>query len=95
MKYQCSEYANGHWIQTGYFHEQSQTPVIVTGDDCYEDQEIGFLAIGHSGCGGIDFGFRQGHKGLWAFYPIDQEFKFMANSVEALARGWCSGELTV
>lgn len=64
-------------------------------DDLYEDTEIEFVVVGTSGCDGINFGFRKGHTGLWAYYPIDGEFKLMASSVAELVDGWCSGQLGV
>jgi hypothetical protein len=48
-----------------------------------------------SGCDGIHFGYRDGQSGLWACYPIDGEFKFMADNVTELVEGWSSGNLSV
>ena len=41
------------------------------------------------------FGYRVGHLGLWAHYPITREFKFMTDSVAELVEGWCSNKLSV
>ena len=51
--------------------------------------------MGRSGVDGIDFGYRMDRPGLWAFYPIDEEFEFMAESTQMLIDGWCSGSLSV
>ena len=77
------------------FHEPSQTFVISTADQVYEEPESDFLAIGRSGGDGIDFGYRKGIDGLWAFYPIERDFKLMAKSVAELAEAWCAGKLCV
>jgi hypothetical protein len=93
--YPCGDYLAGHWWQSGHFDELSQTLVIVPLSDAYENTDIEFLAVGRSGADGIDFGFRKGQAGLWAFYPYEGEFKFMATNVQELVEGWCSGKLHV
>lgn len=93
--YECDDYFQGRWSDDGLFDEASQTLVIVPLNDVYEVDEQVFLAIGRSGAGGIDFGYRKNQAGLWAFYPVEQEFKFMADSIQELVEGWCSGRLWV
>ena len=94
LGFHCEGYFSAGWAQRGHFDEFSQTPVVVPLPEAYEDIEHQFLVVGHSGCDGIDFGYRNGHPGLWA-YPIDGGFKFMADTVEQLVEGWCSGKLGV
>jgi hypothetical protein len=93
--YGCEEYFRDGWSERGHFHKPSQTMVVVPLPDAYEDPEIEFFAIGRSGCNGIDFGYRKGHSGLWAFYPSDRDFKYMAATVAELAHGWCAGRLSI
>lgn len=93
--YQCNDYFVGHWCQDGHFDERSQTLVIAPLSEAYENTEAAFFAIGRSGVDGIDFGYRKGLAGLWAYYPIDAEFKLMASNVQELVDAWCSGEATV
>lgn len=69
--------------------------MIVPLDETYEIEDSGFLAVGRSGGDGVDFGYRKNQSGLWAFYPIEEGFKFMAENVQALVDGWCSGRLLV
>jgi hypothetical protein len=66
----------------------AETWVIVPIVEVYEDTELEFLVVGRSGSDGIDFGFRKGYSGLWAFYPIDQEFRPVASTVAELVDGW-------
>jgi hypothetical protein len=94
-EYRCEEYFRDGWSERGHFHEPSQTFVIVTADQVYEEPESDFLAIGRSGGDGIDFGYRKGIDGLWAFYPIELDFKLMAKSVAELSEAWCAGKLCV
>jgi hypothetical protein len=93
--YSCGEYFSDGWSERGHFDERSQTLVIVPIAEAYEKPEVEFLAIGRSGADGIDFGYRRGHPGLWAFHPIELEFQFMAFTIEQLVEGWCSGKLRV
>ena len=91
--YACTDYFAEGWVDRGRFDEYSRTLVIVPLSETYESREIGFLAFGRSGWDGIDFGYRLGHIGLWAYYPLNREFKFMAQTVGELVEGYCSGKL--
>lgn len=93
--YSCQEYFADGWADRGHFDELSQTWVIVPHAEIYEAADIEFLAVGRSGWDGIDFGYRKEQPGLWAFYPIDRDFKYMASTVAELVEGWCSGRLFV
>lgn len=92
--YHCEDYFSAGWAERGHFDQFSQTPVIVPLREAYEDVEHRFLFVGTSGCDGIHFGYRDRHSGLWAF-PIEGEFKFMADNVAELVNGWCSGKLSL
>jgi hypothetical protein len=93
--YPCEDYFAEGWSIRGYRDEASQTMVVTPLPEAYEVGEAEFLAVGRSGCGGIDFGYRKGKAGLWAYYPIEREFKYMAVTVARLVDGWCSGRLSV
>jgi hypothetical protein len=93
--YPCAEYFADGWSDRGHFDEESQTLVIAPLAQAYEVPDIGFFAVGRSGCDGIDFGYRKEFPGLWAFYPIFEEWRLMAPTVAELVEGWCSGRLTV
>lgn len=93
--YGCEDYFQGDCPVDGYFDEASQTLVVVPLSEIYEITESSFLAVGRSGLGCIDFGYRKNLTGLWAFYPIDQEIKFMASGIQELVEGWCSGRLFI
>jgi hypothetical protein len=93
--YECADYFGGGWAECGHFDEPSQTLVVAPLAEAYEDVDIGFFAVGRSGWGGIDFGYRRGHPGLWAYRPIGREWQFMAASVSELVEGGGSGRLSV
>ncbi|WP_217475233.1 hypothetical protein [Stutzerimonas stutzeri] len=94
-EYLCEEYLNSALSKDGYYSETSYTQVIVPMFDAYELQDVGFLAVGRSGADGIDFGYRKGKSGIWAFYPIDNEFKYMSPSLSEFVPAWVSGSLSV
>ncbi|QBE64449.1 hypothetical protein [Pseudoduganella lutea] len=93
--YECEDYFRGKWPEDGFFHDDSQMLLVVPLSETYVLRKKAFFAVGRSGTDGIDFGYRKHHSGLWAFYPIDEEFKFMADSIQSLVDGWCSGYLSV
>jgi hypothetical protein len=55
--------------------------------------EISLLAVGGPGVDGIPWGYRRGEPGLWAYYPIEMEFTYVAATVTALVETWASGKL--
>jgi hypothetical protein len=94
-EYSCDEYFAKGWSTRGHFDDVSRLWVIAPLPEAYLDRTVEFFAIGRSGCGGIDFGYRKGQPGLWAYYPIDRDFKYMAATIPELVDGWCSGRLSV
>jgi hypothetical protein len=93
--YRCDEYFAGNWWNPEHYNRETDVGGIDDYTRMYEDFEHGFLAIGSSGCDGIDFGYRQEGEGLWAYYPGEDYFKPMAPTVAALHDGWRDGSLSV
>ncbi len=93
--YRCAEYFASDAFTCGVWDEPSQLWVIVAVDDVVEHPELEFLVVGRSGCDGIEFGYRKGQDGLWAYYPIGQEFTRVAPNISSLVEGWLSGSITV
>jgi hypothetical protein len=94
-KYSCHDYFEHDWHEKGYFCEDSQCPVIVPFDEVHEVPNAEFLAVGHAGSDGIDFGYRKDVPGIWAYYPIDRDFKYMSATIKELVAAWISGKLSV
>lgn len=94
-EYAAEEYFEGTYQSAGVFDMPSQNFIVVRLSDVHERKEIAFLSIGRSGGDGIDFGYRKGLAGIWAYYPIEGEFKFMAHSINELVEKWRSGMLSV
>jgi hypothetical protein len=90
-----ADYFSSELAEHGYWDEPGQYWYIVSADQVYEDDERQFLVIGGPGVDGIDWGYRRGQTGLWAWYPIDAEFVPLAPTAQALLQGWLSGTITV
>jgi hypothetical protein len=57
--------------------------------------ELDFLVIGRPGWDGIEFGYRRGKRGIWAYYPIEGRFVAVAESTADLVEGYVSSRITV
>jgi hypothetical protein len=95
QEYPCSDYFQSELSEQGYWDESAQIWLIVAADEAEEQPEIGFLAIGRAGVDGIDFGYRKGEPGFWAYHPMESEFQLLAPTVQEFLAGWCSGSISV
>jgi hypothetical protein len=93
--FNCADYFSSGLAEHGYWDEPGQYWYIWPAERVYEDSELQFLVIGSAGVDGIDWGYRRGHSGLWAWFPIDAEFVALAPTTDALLQGWLSGAITV
>ena len=59
------------------------------------DAERRWLCIGGPGVDGIEFGLLQGRPGIFAYYPIGEEYMLKATTATELFRGWLNGEIRV
>lgn len=93
--FHCDDYFGSPLAKNGYWDEPGQYWYVWPVERVYEDTELQFLVIGGPGADGIDWGYRRGHSGLWAWFPIDAEFVALAPTTETLLQGWLSGAITV
>jgi len=93
--YPCGDYFGSPQFTRGYFDEEAQFTTFYAAADVVEYPALGFLAIGGPGVDGIEWGYRCGESGLWAYYPITSEFVYLAPTVAALFEGWSSGRINV
>jgi hypothetical protein len=91
--FNCADYFNSPLAEHGYWDESGEYWYIWPAERVYEDTELQFLVIGSPGIDGIDWGYRRGHSGLWAWYAIDAEFIALTPTAEALLQGWLSGAI--
>jgi hypothetical protein len=93
--YACDDYFASEWAERGCWDEPAQLMLISPAHEVAERPDLSLLVVGRPGVDGILFGYRAGHPGLWAYYPIDREFVLMAPSLADLVEGWRSRKLTV
>jgi hypothetical protein len=95
LAYECSDYFSSPLAQTGWFDVDGQYWYVEPVERLVEDAELHFLVIGGPGVDGIRWGYRRGERGVWAFFPIEAEFRLLAPSVADLVEGYGSGRITV
>jgi hypothetical protein len=93
--YDCSDYFESPLAKRGWWDDESQYWYIQPAQHLREDIAREFLVIGGPGVDGIDWGYRKGHSGIWAHYPIDDEFVLLAGSASELREGYFSGRIKV
>ncbi len=93
--YHCRDYFADGWAEKGHYDEKTHSWVVSPLSELQPDQRMGFFAVGSSGTDGIQFCYRYGHHGIWAYYPITGEFTLLAPTLAAFVEGWCSGTISV
>jgi hypothetical protein len=91
----CSDYFGSALAGQGYWDEGGQYWYVWPSDRVYEEADRPFLVIGGPGVDGIGWGYRDGHTGVWASYPIGRGFVWLAPTADALLQGWRTGAVTV
>lgn len=94
-KYTCSDYFQSTLAETGWWDPKGQYWYIEPADRIREDLAREFLIIGGPGVDGIEWGYRMNHAGIWAYYPIEGRFEFLATAVSALKDGYSTGQIRV
>jgi hypothetical protein len=95
-KYTCLDYFCSPIAVTGCWDDGAEHWLIEPADRIEEDLDAGFLQVGSPGVDSIGFGYRQGHPGFWAFHRmIDQDFQFLAPTIQEFLKGWFAGRITV
>ena len=93
-KFDCKEYLNEEYRE-GYYDEPSYLQLILKHDDAYLDGKAAHLVIGHAGCDGIQFCYRANEKGIWAFYPYEEDYDLKASTVKELIVGYCDASISL
>ena len=94
-QYACEGHFASGWLREGCWDEESQTMLLVPVSDIKEHSDKAFLEVGRAGVDGFIFGYRAHLPGVWAYYPIDEEFVLKADSLAELVSGWLAGDITV
>ena len=93
--YNCQDYFLSRKFRAGVYSEVEQLWLIIPIREVRENRGINFLVIGRPGLDGIEFGYRKNEKGLWAYYPLENEFRLLAQDLEELVSGWLDGNIFV
>lgn len=93
--YNCDDYLASPIADQGFWDESGQIWYFLPLKDIYEHTDKQFLVVGSAGVDGIEWGYRKGCDGLWAYYPIEQTFKFLASTFQELVDGWLSGNIKI
>jgi hypothetical protein len=79
----------------GRFDEPSQLWFILPIEESSIDTRRGAFVVGVAGCDGIEFCFRAGMRGVWAYYPQEERWALLAQNLSDFERGWLSGAISV
>ena len=77
------------------YYDKTEFQFILSPKDYEINQQNEWLMIGNAGSDGIEFGIKKGHKKIYAYYPIEEDYSVKANSINDLINGLCSGSITV
>lgn len=89
----CDDYLASSWAEHGYWDGASQLMLVVPARERLLRPELDFLAVGRPGVDGIEFGYRRGRRGVWAYYPIEREFVLVAETIADLIDGYTSSRI--
>ena len=87
----CTEYFRDY--KAGRYDDESQIWYISPEPEVYICSETSCLVIGRPGVDFIEFCFRPGHTGVWAFSPFEGEWTRIAESLRDLERKWAEDAL--
>jgi hypothetical protein len=93
--YECGDYFRSPLAEHGWWDEGGQSWYIEPARNLVEESALDFLVIGGPGVDGIRWGYRKRQCGVWAHYPIDNEFLLLAATATELQSGYSSGRITV
>jgi hypothetical protein len=91
--FDARDYLESDEYADGVFDAEAQIQLIEPPDRAVERGE--FLSIGRPGVDGIEWGYRKGKSGFWAYYPLEDEYRELAPTLKDFLDGWRRGEITV
>jgi hypothetical protein len=93
--YPCEDYLHSALSKEGFWDEGGQLWLIEPEERVEEEAKAEFLQVGRPGVDSIGFGYRKGKPGFWAYYPMEDEFRYLAASLLLFLEGWLSGAIAV
>ena len=89
----ASEYYKA--FTAGRYDARAYLWFIYPEEELHETDDGASLVIGRAGGDGIEFALRRDYPGIWAFYPIDAEWRAVAPDITTFEQDWLSGRLKV
>jgi hypothetical protein len=93
IRFDCLEYFRD--FQEGRYSASAHLWFILPVAEIGLHHEEDALTVGRPGVDGIEFCYRSGHSGIWAFYPIESEWRAVASTLKDLEERWTDGSLSV
>ena len=93
--YDCGDYFRSALAEHGWWNNSGQCWLVKSAQHVRLDSSLEFLIIGGPGVDGITWGYRMGRSGVWAHYPIENEFVWVAATASDLREGYSSGRIKV
>lgn len=76
--------------------DESGAHAFIYAQDLIRESDNGsLLYIGRAGAGGIEFVYQRGSPEIFAFYPLEGEFTFLAEGIEEFVELWLAGQIEV
>jgi hypothetical protein len=95
QEYCCLDYFQSELSEYGHWDDGAELWLILPAGQIEVQPTLEFLAVGRPGVDGITFGYRKGHKGFWAYHPFDEEYQFLAPSIQEFVREWETGGISI
>lgn len=73
---------------SGVYDEFNHLQLILPAERAYIVADRRDLVVGHAGVDGIEFCFRPGMSGIYAWYGIDAEHRLVTEDLDALLSAW-------
>jgi hypothetical protein len=89
----CDEYFANY--AAGRFDERAQLWFILPVAKSSIERALAAFVVGSAGGDGIQFCFRAGERGVWAYYPQEKRWLLLAKDLVNLERGWLTGAIKV
>jgi hypothetical protein len=89
--FHCSDYFGSAWAKSGYYDEPSQIMLVLPVRERVVRAD--FLVMGRPGVDGIEFGYRRGKHGIWAYYPMEDRFARVAKTTADLIDVYTSSRM--
>ncbi len=95
MKKIIDEYKSCDAPDNGFYSASDEYWIIRPNHEWEHDSNREWLCVGGPGVDGIEFGYLKGKSGIYAYYPIVDEYSFLADSADELIKGWIESRITV